>query len=77
MGTLPTKEHWRDPSTVARIEQSLAELRAVTAGMRVALPRPGCSNGGLSWDAVRPLIAHYLPEPRFVVVSCAPRSLPA
>jgi len=34
----------------------------------VALTRPGCGNGNLSWDSVKPILEQELPESNFVVV---------
>ena len=66
----PTKEDVRDPSTVARVNQSLLELEALTdlyGWDRVALPRPGCGLGGLSWvEDVYPLVAGL--DDRFLLV---------
>lgn len=67
----PTKLHWRDPSTLAMVEQSADALRTMTeqkAWRSVALPRVGCGLGGLSWDDVQPVLAKYLDD-RFVVLT--------
>jgi len=66
--TFPTKHDWRDPSKMELILRSCAELRQMSAG-KVYLPRPGCSNGGLDWNEVRPLVHAALPEDWFVLVS--------
>jgi hypothetical protein len=66
--TFPTKHDWKDPSKVELILQSCAELRQMSAG-KVYLPRPGCSNGGLDWNEVKPLMQAALPEDWFIVVS--------
>lgn len=61
--SFPTKEHWRDDSNLDLIEHSLILLRGIHDGLMpatVALPRPGCQNGNLSWDEVRPLVDQYL-----------------
>ena len=36
--------------------------------LRIALPRPGCGNGGLIWDDIKGYIEYMLPEDRFIVV---------
>lgn len=60
----PTKDHWRNPSTVAYIEASLrafvefAPLANITS---VAFPKVGCGLGGLDYDLeVKPLLYHHL-----------------
>lgn len=55
----PTKSHWRDPSDIALIEKSARELIEIIDGngmKRVALPKPGCRNGGLDWIYVKSVI---------------------
>jgi len=66
--TFPTKNDWRDPSSMELISESCRELRFITAG-RIYLPRPGCKNGGLSWTDVKPVLEQWLPEEWFIVVS--------
>ena len=67
---LPTKNHWKDPSSLPLIEQSLKSLVKLTNYMGwsdVWLPRPGCLNGGLSWEKqVKPLCEKHL-DNRFTV----------
>lgn len=70
----PTKEDVRDRSTAGRVWQSAVELVALTnlyGWRKVALPRPGCGLGGLSWDDVRPMLVSSLDE-RFILVDFAP-----
>jgi len=69
---LPTKRHWRNPSSLDDVQAGLASLVEVLPQLgvaSVAIPALGCSNGGLSWGAVRPLIWAVLgPSPLFVLV---------
>ncbi len=56
---LATKAHWRDPSQLAWVETGLSQLAdlAAQAGVRsIAIPPPGCGNGGLLWTRVEPLV---------------------
>ena len=65
----PVKRHWRDPADPSLIVKSAFQLVELTdrEGWRnVALPRPGCGNGRLDWEVVRPLL--NLLDDRFVVV---------
>lgn len=65
----PVKHHWRDRADLALIERSagqLVELANLEGWQRVALARPGCGNGGLAWDDVKPRLTCL--DNRFVVV---------
>lgn len=67
--SFPTKDHWRDKSELGLIEQSskqLVEICDRTGINQVYLPKPGCANGGLSWDDVNQLISQILDD-RFTV----------
>jgi len=55
----PTKDHWRAKSRIEFIKAGLADLvvQIEQLGIRsIAVPPLGCGNGGLEWNAVRPLI---------------------
>lgn len=55
----PTKLHWRQPSKVEYIEEGLRELvkQIQILNIRsIALPPLGCGNGGLKWEAIKPII---------------------
>lgn len=61
--TFPTKHDWKDKSDLELIQKSCCELMEVALKFgieRISLPKPGCSNGGLSWDDVRPVIEPLL-----------------
>ncbi len=58
-----TKDHWRDPSKIEWVEQSLQSLadQLRHRGIKsVAVPALGCGLGGLDWADVKPLIEQYL-----------------
>ncbi|MBS7671680.1 macro domain-containing protein [Croceicoccus gelatinilyticus] len=60
---LGTKDHFRDPSEFSWVDKGLAELgeKMREAGLKsVALPPPGCGNGGLDWKKVEPLVHQHL-----------------
>jgi len=66
----PVKHEWMEPADPELISQSVHELIALADRLgwqRVVLPRPGCGNGGLTWDQVGPLC--YPLDDRFVVVT--------
>lgn len=58
-----TKEHWRNHSKMTWIERGLQTFREnykewdITSA---AFPKLGCTNGGLKWQYVRPLMEKYL-----------------
>ena len=56
---VPTKRHWRSPSSLEIVEAGLQDLARVVRerGIRsVAVPALGCGLGGLTWGEVRPRI---------------------
>lgn len=65
--SFPVKHHWRDQADIRLIEQSAIQLARVTLGS-VVIPRPGCGNGGLDWDDVRPVLKELLDD-RFTVIT--------
>lgn len=63
--TMPTKNHWKDPSDLNLIKRSCEEmmtLATVNNLYNVYLPAPGCSNGWLSWDDVYKVINPILDD---------------
>lgn len=68
--TFPVKYGWFETASPALIQRSALELvNAVNSYQipEVFLPRPGCGNGGLNWNQVRPLLEGVL-DHRFTVV---------
>lgn len=62
---MATKDHWRDPSKLEWIEPALRDLAtaAASAGVRsIAIPPPGCGNGGLDWTVVEPMVLRELAD---------------
>jgi O-acetyl-ADP-ribose deacetylase (regulator of RNase III) len=61
----PSKKYWRAPSKSSYLSEGLDTLRtdiirrSITS---IALPHLGCSNGGLLWSDVKPLIIEKLSE---------------
>lgn len=67
----PTKHYWREPSDLKLIEKSAQELMALAkenGWKKVALPKPGCRNGGLLWKNVKPVLEKIL-DNRVIIVS--------
>ena len=68
--TFPTKNKWKESSSLPLIENSCLELISIINRVkfkRVLLPRPGCGNGGLKWENVKPAIQDLLDD-RVVIV---------
>jgi len=69
----PTKKHWRNPSGLEWVREGLVDLVRVVKELEIrsiALPPLGCTNGGLAWEQVRPLIeaaAAELPDVDVIV----------
>ena len=60
---LATKDDWQSPSKMEWVESGLKELGdKLRAGgfSSVAIPPPGCGNGGLDWKKVEPLVHRNL-----------------
>src|ERR1700733_4768135 len=71
----PTKDHWRSPTLLKDIEEGLDYFRAHYKTWRiksVAFPPLGCGSGGLSWDAVGPLMYAKLHDLDIAVEIYAP-----
>lgn len=69
----PTKSHWKYPSKLEWIEQGLAYFaRNYQRGgiTSIAFPKLGCSNGGLEWNVVSPLMEKYLQDLNIDIFIC-------
>jgi len=67
--SFPTKNHWRDRASILLIQKSaelLLLLMEDNRGYNWILPRPGCGNGGLKWETVKPVI-EFLPDNVWVI----------
>lgn len=71
IANMATKYDWRKPSQYEWVRDGLDNLAAglLERGLTsVALPPPGCGNGGLEWDHVYPMIedvARRMPQIEF------------
>lgn len=72
IGIFPVKHNWWEKADLKLIQRSAQELQAMINTMPeiavVVMPRPGCGNGHLNWEEVKPVIEPYL-DSRFVVVT--------
>lgn len=65
----PVKHRWHQMADLELIELSghqLVDLVAIKGWSHVCLPRPGCGNGQLKWENVKPAL--YMLDDRFEVV---------
>ncbi len=72
--TFPVKHHWDESADAVLIGRSVVELKNLvqrTHANKIFLPRPGCGNGGLSWNTVGPFLRDMLDD-RFTVVERHP-----
>ena len=75
---LPTKRHWREPSTYAYVHdglKALAEYLATQGSVTVALPALGCGLGRLEWPKIYDLITLHLKDSPAKISVFEPRSL--
>lgn len=61
----PTKEHWRNDSTLEYIELGLQDLKEQISRLKlksIAIPHLGCGCGKLKWEDVKELIRKHLSD---------------
>ena len=71
LGSFPVKHHWKEEADPALIRRSAEQLIALANRFHytnVLIPRPGCGNGKLSWEQVRPILSEIL-DNRFTVIT--------
>ena len=74
--TFPVKHRWFEKADISLIANSCLQLLwEVDHGIyqisnegKILIPRPGCGNGGLEWDEVKPVLEEVLDD-RFHVIS--------
>lgn len=69
--SMPVKHNWWEKADPKLIQRSAFELdqKATEKGWpSVWMPRPGCGNGGLRWEDVKPRIEDILDD-RFIAVT--------
>lgn len=68
--TFPVKHNWYEKADLPLIERSAKQLvqQADPAWTEIYLPRPGCGNGGLTWDQVKPILEPLFDD-RFITVT--------
>lgn len=69
--SFPVKHRWYEQADLELIVRSCGELDILTTRNgfnKVIVPRPGCGNGKLLWDDVKPRIQGILDD-RFYIIS--------
>ena len=69
--SFPVKHNWWEKADLELIERSSIELVNLTNHYKwktVVVPRPGCGNGGLEWNEVKPILKRYLDD-KFLVIT--------
>lgn len=57
--TFPVKHNWWEKADMELIKESARQLSEFIEGLpkfKFVLPRPGCGNGRLDWEIVKPLL---------------------
>lgn len=55
--TFPVKHEWPEPADLELIAQSVEKFTRLLLGSATyVMPRPGCGNGQLTWEQVKPLL---------------------
>lgn len=70
--SFPTKNDWRDDSSLALIQQSaheLCELMDHYRALTVIMTRPGCGNGHLYWPDVREVLLPIFADRPITIIS--------
>lgn len=68
--SFPTKYHWKENSSLELIEQSCQDLLEIVndKGFKcVCMTKPGCGNGNLKWEVVKPILEKYFTDDRFII----------
>lgn len=69
--SFPTKNHWKDPSDITLITRSAEIIKELANGLKwqyIAVPKPGCGCGLLTWSMVKSALEPIF-DNRFVIYS--------
>ncbi len=67
--TFPVKHQWHQKADCELIRRSAYQLEKMfckSQWKKIYMPRPGCGNGGLTWEIVKPILSPILDD-RFIV----------
>ncbi len=74
--TFPVKHAWfekADPDLIVKSAKELVALTDLEGWKSVVIPRPGCGNGQLKWEDVKPLLEPILDD-RFTIITFGAQS---
>jgi len=73
IASFPVKHNWWEKADPDLILRNAVELNLFVDEhshvRQVAIPRPGCGNGGLNWEDVKPVI-DFLDDRFYVITKC-------
>lgn len=71
VASFPVKHHWRQNADLDLIEQSCKQIKQLADKHNwkvIVIPRPGCGNGKLDWEQVKPILKQEL-DNRFRIIT--------
>jgi O-acetyl-ADP-ribose deacetylase (regulator of RNase III) len=75
---LPTKYHYANPSNIEWVDRGLKRIRELITEHGItslAMPAPGCGNGGLDWTQVKSLIERHLKNESIQITIVEPETV--
>jgi hypothetical protein len=71
--SFPVKNNWQELADFSLIENSCKKLKELVDSnpldiKKIYLTRPGCGNGKLNWENVKPILLKYFDD-RFIVIN--------
>ncbi|MBE0427969.1 MAG: ADP-ribose-binding protein [Nitrospirae bacterium] len=69
--TFPVKHRWYEKADINLIKRSAKQLYGLRYQFsRIFIPRPGCGNGGLRWEELKPVLGEIFgDDTKFVFVT--------
>jgi len=70
--TFPVKHAWHERANLRLIKESARSIKKIVNNWRIKelyIPRPGCGNGKLDWEIVKPELEKIFTDDRFIIIS--------